>query len=279
MGVMENGSGLSGSDALALMANNGNRGGFGFGGDGAWWLLVLFLFAFSGNWGGVGNGNNNSQMPYWLGSMNNTTNNDVQRGFDQQSIMGGINGLTSAVTTGFSNAEVSRCNGQTNILQALNANQSATNAAMNSLAMSLQNCCCDNRASVADLKYTVATENCADRAAVNDGIRDVIANQNANTQAIINSQNAGYQSLQDKLCQLELDGIKQRNADLLAENNSLKFAQSQTAQTAAMQASQAAQTAQIIQAINPSPIPAYVVQNPSCCNTGYNNGCGCSGVA
>ena len=50
---------------------------------------------------------------------------------------------------------------------------------------SLQNCCCENRANIADLKYTVATENCADRAALSDGIRDVLTANNANTQRIL----------------------------------------------------------------------------------------------
>lgn len=81
----------------------------------------------------------------------------------------------------------------------------------------------------------------------------------------------------DKLCALELDGVKQRNADLLAENTSLKFANSQTAQTAAIEASQAAQTANLLSRLAPNPIPAYAVQNPNCCsNYGWNN-CGCNG--
>ena len=192
--------------------------------------------------------------------------NGIQRGFDQQAVMGGINGLTSAVSNGFANAEVSRCNAQTNILQALNANQAAMTAGMNTLASGLQNCCCENRAGIADLKYTVATENCADRAAVSDGIRDVIAANAANTQAIM-----------DKLCALELDSVKQKNADLLAEVNALKFAQSQTAQTAQILRDNAHQTQALEQYLNPAPIPAYMVQNPNCCNSFYHNcGCGCN---
>ena len=68
--------------------------------------------------------------------MNNYTNNDVQRGFDQASIMGGINGITA----GLANAEVSRCNAQTNVLAAINNSQAATISGMNSLAMGLQQC-------------------------------------------------------------------------------------------------------------------------------------------
>ena len=50
---------------------------------------------------------------------------------------------------------------------------------------------------LADLKYTVATENCADRTAAYQNTRDIIDSQTRGTQAIL-----------DKLCQLELDGVK-----------------------------------------------------------------------
>lgn len=156
---------------------------------------------------------------------------DMQRGFDQSALMTGINGI---------------------------------NANLNAMGMSQQNCCCDNRVALADLKYTVATENCADRTTFNEGIRDVIASQSSNTQAIL-----------DKLCQLELDGLKERNAQLTADNTALKFAQSQTAQTAQILANNAAQTQALEQFLNPTPIPAYVVQNPNCCGQNLYNGCGC----
>lgn len=259
-----NGGGLSAADVAAVVGNGGGFGGFG--NDGAWWLIILFLFAMNGGWGNYGYGGMGGMMPWAMMGQGATTQADVQRGFDQSALMSGINGITTAINTGFGNAEVSRCNQQANILQTLNTNQAAQIAAMNSIGMSLQNCCCENRAGLADLKYTVATENCADRAAVGDGIRDVIANATANTQAIL-----------DKLCALELDGLKERNAQLLADNNALRLAQSQTAQTAQILADNAAQTATLRQALNPTPIPAYVVQNPSCCTPAY--GCGCGAIA
>jgi len=118
---------------IAAVTGNGN-GNSCWGGD-ASWIIILFLFAlFSGGWGnGFGNGGANGAVPYL---MNNYTNNDVQRGFDQASIMGGINGITA----GLANAEVSRCNAQTNVLAAINNSQAATTAGMNSLAMGLQQC-------------------------------------------------------------------------------------------------------------------------------------------
>lgn len=239
MSITDGNCGMSAADFAAILGNRGGNGFGGFSGDGAWWLIVLFLFALSGNgWGNFGgNGGGNFAVPY----MFNNANNDVQRGFDQQAVMGSLNGLTAAVSNGFANAEVSRCNAQTNTLQVLNG-----------ISMALQNCCCENRAATADLKYTVATEACADRAAVTAALNDLKT-----------FTSGGFQAINDKLCQLELDGVKQRNADLLSENNALKFGISQTQQTA-----------DLVQRLNPTPVPAYMVQNPGCCNQNFNN-CGC----
>lgn len=222
MSLSENGGGMSAADMAAVMGANGN-GNFGWG-DGSFWIIVLFLFALMGNgWNGFG-GNGNNGTTYVA--------NDVQRGFDQQAIMTGLNGL---------------------------------NASQNSLAMSMQNCCCENRAGIADLKYTIATEACADRTAVTSALKDVIASNTANTQAIL-----------DKLCQQELDALKTQNANLQTQVNMMNLAQSQTAQTAQILSDNAAQTATLRQALNPTPIPAYVVQNPNCCTNSIYNGCGCN---
>lgn len=255
-----NGEGLSAADIAAVVKENGGDG-FGNGNSG-WWILLLFLFAIGG-YGGNGGGQLQA---------------DLQRGFDTQAISGnlagistsinnGFTGVTAAVTNGFSDAAVARCNAQTNLLQTMNANQNATQQGMNSLAMSLQQCCCDNRAAVADLKYTIATENCADRQAISDGLRDVIASNTANTNAIIQSQTQGFQGIQDKLCQIEIDNLKQQNEQLRTQLNMANLAASQNAQTAQIIQDNNAQTAALINRIAPAPIPAYTVANP--------NGCGC----
>lgn len=237
---------MSAADIAAVTGNDG----FG-NGNGAWWI-ILFLFALG--WGGYGYGNGGG----------NGVDAYMQRGFDQTAVMSGINGLTSAVANGFANAEVSRCNGQTNILQAMNNNQMGTIQGMNTLAMGLQNCCCENRASVADLKYTVATEACADRSAISEALRDVIANNTANTQAIL-----------DKMCQQEIDALKTQNANLQTQLNMMNLAQSQTAQTAQILADNANQTNALEQYLAPVPRPAYIVANPNGCNCNNNFGCGC----
>lgn len=244
MSLTENGNGLV--MPVSPMYGNGSNNGFGWN-DGSFWIIILFLFAFMGNgWNGFGNGGNAPVQQ---------VNNDLQRGFDQQALMGGINGLTSAVSNGFASAEVSRTNAQANLMQTLNA-----------MAMSMQNCCCENRAQSADLKYTIATEACADRAAVTDALRDVIASNTANTQAIL-----------DKMCQQEIEALKTQNANLQTQLNLASLGQSQTAQTAQILADNAAQTQALEQYLNPAPIPAYVVQNPNCCGPNYmNNGCGCN---
>ena len=241
MAISDNGNGLI--MPVSPMYGNGNGGGF-WGNDGSFWIIILFLFAFMGNgWGGFGNGGN---APAQI-------NNDMQRGFDQQSIMGGLNGISTSLASGFADAEISRCNAQANVLQTLN-----------SMAMSMQNCCCENRAQAADLKYTIATEACADRQSVNDALRDVIASNNANTQAIL-----------DKMCQQEMEALKTQNANLQTQLNLANLNSSQTAQTAKILADNAAQTQALEQYLNPAPIPAYMVQNPNCCAPNFG-GCGCN---
>jgi hypothetical protein len=246
---LTNSDGMSPADVAAVMGNND---GFG-NGNGAWWILILFLFAAFG-WGngGYGNGGGNGVDAY------------VQRGFDQTAVMSGINGLTTAVANGFANAEVSRCNGQTNILQALNSNQMAMTQGMNTLAFGLQGASNQNAMGIADLKFTVAQEACADRNAISDALRDVIANNTANTQAIL-----------DKMCQQEIDALKTQNANLQTQLNMMNLAQSQTAQTAQLLADNANQTSTLEQYLAPVPRPAYIVANPNGCNCGNNFGCGC----
>lgn len=253
MSYSENGSGTNFTMPVQPYGGNGYGGDF-FGGNGAWWLIVLLLFANNGWGNGFGFGG---------GGMMANVNNDVQRGFDQSAIMGSLNGITSAISNGFANAEISRCNAQTNVLQTLN-----------NLGMSLQNCCCENRAGLADLKYTVATENCADRTALSEGLTNMMMANNANTQAIVNATNAGIQTVMDKICQLELDGKNAQIAELQAALNEANRRASQNDQTAQILAGQRALANEVEQYVLPTPRPAYVVQNPNCCT--QNFGCGCA---
>ena len=248
--------------------NSGN-GGMGFG-DGAFggaffWIIILFFFAMMMGWGNNGNagGNNGGgvmYMPYGMPFYGGQSY--VQQGFDQAAIMGGINGIQNSLAS----AEVSRCNQQANILATMNNNQNVNTAAMNNLAMGLQNCCCENRASIADLRATVLSENCADRAAVGDALQSVLVQNNANTQRIL-----------DQMCADKIDAKNEKIAELQNQLTMANLAASQNAQTAAILTDNLAQTQALEQYLAPVPRPAYIVQNPSCCNNnfGCNSGCGC----
>ena len=255
--MFNNNNGYSLADIAAATGNN-NDGFGGFNGDGAW-IFLLFILILMGGWGnGYGYGYGGG------GGTVNAVNADVQRGFDQSALINGLNGVSAAINTGFSGAEISRCNAQANVLQTLNNNQANLSTQLNTIAMNQQNCCCENRAGLADLKYTVATEACADRTAVSDALRDVIASNTANTQAIL-----------DKLCQQEIDALKAQNQQLQMQSYLANLAASQNAQTGQILTDNAAQTTALLRALNPAPIPAYVVPNPVGCNCG--NGCGGNG--
>ena len=261
MSLMEN---MGPADVAAVVGNNRNGNGFFGGADGGWfWIVILFLFAMFGNNGWGNNGGNNA-MPVVLA--NGGCGGSTQQIIDQQSVMNGLGNIQTQLSNGFSNAEISRCNANANVLQALNG-----------IGMSLQNCCCENRANIADLKYTVATENCADRTAAAQNTRD-----------IIDTINNKVQGIQDKLCQLEMDGMKQNYEAQLrqqatqiqalqAQVQNQAFIASQNQQTADLKADNTAQTVALEQYLNPTAVPAYIVQNPNCCGQVYNYGCGCNG--
>lgn len=158
-----------------------------------------------------------------------------------------------------------------NMQQAFNA-QTAVSQGLNDIGMNLQNCCCENRANIADLKYTVATENCADRAALSDGIRDVIASQTASTQRIL-----------DQLCQDKIDAKNDTIAQLRQELLYSRGQASQDVQTAALRQSMIANDAALLNELRSCPIPSMPVYgqtpiftcNQNQCGCGCNNGCGC----
>lgn len=277
MGLTDNGNGFY----MNVVPSGGNGGGWGnsFGGDGAWWLLVL-LFALGGNWGG-GYGNNGA-APY---IMNNNTDNAVQRGFDQQAVMNGINGLT----TGISGVQQSICNSTGNIVGAINNGFSNAEISANGRQMSnmqqmfnlqsqLSQCCCDNRLATAQLGSLVQSENCNDRQVFSDGVRDILVNQTANTQRLVDTTTSAVQGVYDKLCQLELNAKDDKIADLQRQLTIAQFDASQNGQTATIQAGQRALANEVEQYVLPTARPAYIVQNPNCCpNYGWNNGGCCNG--
>jgi hypothetical protein len=223
-----------------MPAYGGGYGGDMMGGGFAWWIIILLIFGGWGNggWGGFGS--------------NNGVGSEVQRGFDQNAVMNGLTGIQNAVTNGFQNAETAAASRQIAQLQQDFAMQSA-----------FQNCCCENRMATADLKYTVANEACADRNAISMALRDVLEANAVSTQRIL-----------DTMCQDKIDAKNETIAQLRQQIQMQQLAASQNAQTAAIVANNEAQTFALEQYLAPVPKPAYIVQNPNCCQQSWGYGCG-----
>lgn len=291
MSLSENGGGLSAADVAAVVDGRGYGagypypypmnygggygGGFGFGGDWSW-LIILFLFAMMGGWGNGGFGGGSGSVYPWM--LANNTDNLVTSGFANANTTSLLGDLQNQVTTGFANAEVASCNRAMDAMQTAYSNQiasmnqrfadsTALNGQLNNLAMGLQNCCCENRAAVADLKYTVATEACADRAAVNDALRDVLAANTASTQKIL-----------DQLCQDKIDAKNDTINQLRQELLYARGQASQDVQTAALRAGQVAEVDALYSRLRDCPVPTMPVYGMTPIFTcGGNTGCGCSG--
>lgn len=221
----------------------GNGGGFGFGDMGSGWWIILLLICLGGGWGNGFGGFGGGAVPYM---MSNTTNNDVQRGFDQSALMTGITGVGNAVTSGFGDLQTALCGGfagvnaaisngfaQTEIAangrQMADMNRSfdaqvATMQGFNGMQSQLASCCCENRLATSEQTATILAEHCADRQAFSDGIRDILTNQNM-----------GIQRILDQMCADKIDSKNEKIADLerqiTALNNNNYIQNALTAQT------------------------------------------------
>ena len=259
---------------VAPMCNNGNGFG-GFGGD--WgWIVLLLLLAGNGGWGnGFGGGFGNAQLGYdfpWLLNGQNNINANTNEGFRDvmlndgiTSIKDGINGLSTQLCNGFAGVEQGANARQIANMQTDFAMQNAINAGFNGVQSSLANCCCENRLGIADLKYTVATENCADRQALNEGVRDIIANQTASTQKIL-----------DQLCAERIERKDDEIANLRQQIAMKDLAASQVAQNAFIAQGFSNEVDQLYNRLNNCPVPSTPVYGRTpifTCNS--NNGCGC----
>lgn len=238
---------------ISAVVNRGNGGGF-FGGDSWISLIILFLFfaILGGGWGnGFGGGNGGQNV-----------NENINRGFDQSATMAALNSLGASVNGGFQNNMGQAYQAQIDAMQRSFAAQTAIDSRLDSLAMALQNCCCENRAATADLKYTVANEACNTRQTIQQG----------------------NQMIMDKLCQLELDGVKNQLAQAQRENVSLQnqlnmsaLRESQTAQNAFIMQGFANEVDALYNRLNNCPVNTIPVYGKQPIYTCGNNGCGCNG--
>ena len=246
---------------MSLIGNDGNGmympvapayagGGCGNGFCGDGWWVILFLFALMGNNGFGGWGGNGEVLPYLY---NQNTRDDVNSRFDAAGLSSQISGVQSSIAAGFADAEVANCG------RAMTAMQTAHNAEITNLQQNfavqtaLQNCCCENRQAIAQLGADLAREACADRQAVADGVQAILT----------------------QMCNDKLDAKNEKIVELQNQINIANLRASQIDQTAQLLADNAKQTVALEQYLNPTPVPAYVVQNPNCCQ--QNSGCGCGG--
>lgn len=254
----------SGTGMIMPVAPTGTGfGGNGFGGDGGWWILLLFILLGGWNNGGNGYGAGGGLYP-WLNQ-----SNQINDGFRDQMINGNITGIQNAVTSGFGDVQTALCGG----FAGVNANI-ANAAAQAEIAA--------NGRQMADMQQNFALQTAmmqgfnATQAQQANGVRDIMENCNRNNQAVI-----------DKLCQLELDGVKAQLAQAQRENiglqNQLNMAtlrESQTAQNAFIQQGFANEVDQLYNRLNSCPVPTTPVYGRTPIFTcGNNGGCGCGNFA
>ena len=227
------------ADIAAATGRNGGGDDWGLGGNNGWWIILLFLFTGWGRNGAFGGGGDNC---------NCATQADVRAAVDQQTLISKLDqqtygladstyALTNSITNGFHGVDNAICTlGYQN------------QTGFNNLAHQMADCCCGTQRLIergfADLGYNMATQACDTRKAICDSTRDIIDNQNN-----------GVRSILDFLTQDKISSLQ-------AENQALKFA-----------ASQSAQNAYLIGELRPSPVPAYTVANPYCCQGTFNCGC------
>src|SRR5699024_7993916 len=251
-------------------------------GNGMWgggwdsWILLFLIFGMfgRGGWGGWDGNNSSCCAP--------ATCADLQRGFDNQSIMNKLNGLENGLCDGFYAQNTNILNGfhgvdnavcqlGYNTQQGFNAaemsraqQQAAMMQQLSAMQFANQQCCCDELAAIKDVKYTIAQEECTTRNLMQSNTRDIIDNQTS-----------GINAIMGKLSQMEYNGLNDKYQAALAENQALKFQASQTAQNAFITANQEAQTAELLRRLGRDcPVPAYVVQPPQ--PVTFPNFCGCN---
>lgn len=279
----------------AYGGNYGGNGGFGFGGDSAW--LLLFILLCGGGWGMGGFGMGGMMWPMMMGGMGGgfgldylypwlNNSQHISDGFRDQNLQTSINGLQNSITSGFGDVQLGIAGINQNLCQTGNNVVTAVTAAQNGISQqlysnelaSLNRSFAEQTANtagftgvnggIADLRYTVATEACADRAAISDALKDVIAANTASTQRIL-----------DQLCADKLEAKNDEIANLRQQLNMADLRASQTAQNAFISQGFANEVDALYNRLNSCPVPTTPVygRTPIFTCGGNANGCGCNG--
>lgn len=258
-----------------MMGGFGGNGGFGFGDGSAIWIILIIAllggFGNNGGWGGFG-GNSFDNGYAWLSNGQKDIMNQTSDGFNSLHLSNQIEGVRDGVY-GLSNQLCNVGNDITSAINttAYNAEIAAANrqmANMNTafdLSRQFADCCCENRLGIANLNSTILSENCADRAALADGLKDVLINQTANTQRIL-----------DQLCNDKIDAKNEKIADLERQLSMKDLQASQIAQNSFIAQGFANEVDALYNRLSSCPVPTTPVYGRTpifTCNG--NNGCGC----
>lgn len=276
----------NGMNTTMLVSPTNGGGGFGNGfGDGSWWILLLFILLGNGGWGnGFGGYGGCNELYPWMNQSNQMNdgfrdqmlNNNITSirdgiGDISTQLCNGFAGVNAGVSNGFAQAEIA-ANGR----QMANMNQNfglqtAMMQGFNQLGSQFADCCCENRLASCQTQNIIQNEGNATRFADANNTRDIIQSQTSGTQAIL-----------DKLCQLELDGVKaqveaknDRIAELTTQLNMANLAASQTAQNAFISQGFANEVDALYNRLNSCPVPTTPVYGRTPIFTCNNGGCGC----
>ena len=258
-----------------MMGGFGGNGGFGFGDGSAIWIILIIAllggFGNNGGWGGFG-GSSFDNGYAWLSNGQKDIMNQTSDGFNSLHLSNQIEGVRDGVY-GLSNQLCNVGNDITSAINttAYNAEIAAANrqmANMNTafdLSRQFADCCCENRLGIANLNSTILSENCADRAALADGLKDVLINQTANTQKIL-----------DTLCQDKIDAKNEKILDLQRQLDMADLRASQIAQNSFISQGFANEVDALYNRLSNCPVPTTPVYGRTPIFTcPQNNGCGC----
>ena len=248
--------GMSPADLAAVTGNND-----GFGGNGAWWIILLFLVLGWGRNGyGVGSeGGSSVKDAYTLSSDFATIQRQLSDGFGALEAKGDT--INNGLCSGFYETARIADGINTNILTSSNAIQTANMQGFNALQNQISQCCCDTKASIADLKYAEALSAKDTQQIVNTGFCQTNFNNQNNTRDIIDANNANTRAILEAINANKVEALKDRIAEQNQQINYLN-----------LERSQATLRTQIVNDVRPCPQPCYITCNPFGCNCG-NGGC------
>lgn len=283
---------LSAADVAVLSGNgcNGNNGNCNDGWGGGWssWIILFLIFGMFG-WGGFGGfGGFGGGFGGGIAQQGYDTRADLQRGFDNQSVMNKLNGLENGLCdgfyaqntnmlTGFGNLTLTNAQNTAQLQNSMNQGFSGLNTglvtqgyetrlASQALGAQLSDCCCGLKGEIKD----VNTQSIMNTSAIQQDIqRCCCENEKIAMQSRFDAAQNNCATLQaiDKVGDRIIDYMAAQNVqNLRDENQALRLA-----------ASQQAQNNYLVNQLRPCPVPAYSVPNPFCYNNngyGYNGNCG-----